>query len=199
MLGSPALSRATLRHTLMTIYVTNSKVMSCTGAHNDCHMVAAPAAQIADASTLTDWKTCQTLRIAIGSKSSSGTPSQRRMLWMSANGRVTRSRNAKPQLNGARPSNRRCISSPSGPHPNAYNAASHRKWAYSIIQATRLVPNRKNTSANRTFKTNTLAKPNCSVSAETKKAVPFRERLLKNIKPGGVLLSHGETPHYHRR
>ena len=34
---------------------------------------------------------------------------------------------------------------------------------------------------------------------DTKKAVPFRERLLKNIKPGGVLLSHGETPHYHRR
>ena len=173
-------------------------VMSCTGAHIDCHVVGVSTAQIAVASTLTDWKTCQMLRIANGANRSRGTPSQRSMLWMSAKGRVTRSRNAKPQVNGARPSNRRCISSPSGPHPNAYNAASHRKWAYSIIQATRLVPNRKNTSANRTYKTNTLAKPNRSVSAETKKAVPFRER-LKNIKPGGVLLSHGETPHYHRR
>ena len=151
MLTSRALSRTTLRHTLMTIYVTNSKVMSCTGAHNDCHVAGAPAAQIAVVSTLTDWKTCQVLRIANGINSSRGTPSQRSMLWMSAKGRVTRSRNAKPQVNGASPSNRRCISSPSGPQPIAYNAASHRKWAYSIIQATRLVPNRKNTSANSTL------------------------------------------------
>ena len=179
MLGSPALSRATLRHTLMTINVTNSKVMSCTGAHSDCHVVAAPAAQIADASTLTDWKTCQTLRIANGSNNRSGTPSQRRMPWMSANGRVTRSRNAKPQLNGASPSNRRCISSPSGPQPNAYNAASHRKWAYSIIQATRLVPNRKNTSANCNVRQTLWPNQTAVYQPQQKKPFPFGNGFLR--------------------
>jgi hypothetical protein len=118
------------------------------------------------------------LRITNGNNSSKGTPSQRKILWMSAKGRVTRSINANPQVNGARPNSNRCISSPSGPQPIACNAASHRTWVYSIIQATSAQPRRRNTSANRIleWRPRLFAR---SVSAPTKKAAPLRERLFE--------------------